>query len=101
MIKYKYPEEKIVAMHFAKRLNDCYAEKIINADEVANEDEAAYLSNFFWSINVKAINDYALGLSVPCEGSSEYWLEKIYNSWEGYMLKVGFSDLWDKASDDA
>lgn len=99
MIQYKYAEEKIVAIHFAERLNDLHAIKIINADGVENIDEATYLSNFFWIMNAKAISDDHLGVSIPCEGSSEYWIEKIYNSWEGYMVKNGYASPWDEASD--
>lgn len=101
MITYKYEEEKIVALHFASRLNELDVIKIIEDGYVKNSEEAVMLSDFFWKMNEKAILDDSEGLKIPCEGSSEYWIEKIYNSWEGYMLKNGFISEWDAASDNA
>lgn len=99
MITYKYNEEKIVALHFACRLNKSDISKIIESDDVKNPEEARALSEFFWKMNQKAIADDKAGIPIPCEGSSEYWIEKIYNSWEGYMLRRGFISQWDEASE--
>lgn len=101
MIAYRDNEEKIVALHFAERLHDKKAMAIIVSGEVKNKEEAVYFSDFFWKMNAKAIQDDNAKIKIPCDGSSEYWIEKIYNSWEGYMLKVGYAEQWDKASDDA
>ena len=99
MITYSYDEEKIVALHFANRLNENSVVKIIENGAIESSEEAFILSNFFWRMNAKAITDDEQGIKIPCEGSSEYWIEKIYNSWEGYMLKNGFISQWDEASD--
>jgi hypothetical protein len=101
VITYSYDEEKIVALHFANRLNENSVVKIIENSAVESAEEAFMLSNFFWRMNEKAIADDEQGIKVPCEGSSEYWIEKIYNSWEGYMLKNGYISQWDEASDRA
>lgn len=101
MINYKYEEEKIVALHFAKRLNETKVLSIIENGDIKSTEEAELLSKFFWNMNRKAISDDSDGLKIPCEGSSEYWIEKIYNTWEGYMLKNGFISEWDAASDEA
>lgn len=99
MITYKYNEEKIVALHFANRLNKPDITKIIESGDVTNPEEAQALSEFFWKMNEKAIADDKDRIPIPCEGSSEYWIEKIYNSWEGYMLRRGFISQWDDASE--
>lgn len=101
MITYRYDEEKIVALYFANRLNESDIVKIIENGTVQNVQEALLLSNFFWRMNAKAIEDDEQEIIIPCEGSSEYWIEKIYNSWEGYMLRNGFISQWDEASDKA
>jgi hypothetical protein len=101
VITYKYDEEKIVALHFANRLNENYAVKIIENGIIESVEEATFISNFFWRMNAKAIADDEQGIKIPCDGSSEYWIEKIYNSWEGYMLKNSFISQWDEASDNA
>lgn len=92
MITYRYKEEREVALHFAHRLSDDKAQQIIESDDIRSKADASYLSEFFWRMNIKAIADDASNIAIPCEGSSEYWLEKIYISWEGYMLKMGFSE---------
>ncbi len=101
MITYSYDEEKLVALHFANRLNDSIVIKVIEKGVVENVDEAVSISNFFWKMNAKAVLDDEQGIRIPCGGSSEYWIEKIYNSWEGYMLRNGFIMQWDEASDNA
>lgn len=101
MIEYRDDEEKIVTLHFADRLEDEQAKKIIEAGVVTSKVEASYLGKFFWSMNTKAIADDKAGISIPCEGSSEYWIERIYNTWEGYMINKGYEDEWDRESDNA
>jgi hypothetical protein len=38
---------------------------------------------------------------LPCEGSPEYWTEKLYNSIGGYLEKVGYGQEWDEEVDKA
>ena len=77
MIAYSYKEEKIVALHFANRLNENVVKIIIENGSVKSSEEALLLSNFFWRMNAKAIVDDEQGIELPCEGSSEYWIEKF------------------------
>lgn len=41
------------------------------------------------------------GLILPCEGSSEYWIEKLYNSLGGYLEKAGYEKEWNEEIDKA
>lgn len=98
MIIYKYPEEKIVALTFASILKDEIATKIIERGSIASREEAIHLSQFFWHM----IEASATGtIALPCEGSSEYWTEKLYNSLGGYLEKAGYSAEWDEEIDKA
>lgn len=98
MIPYKYPEEKIVALAFASLLNDDTAKKILENDSVKSREEAIHLSKFFWRMIEKSAHG---DVQLPCEGSSEYWTEKLYNSIGGYLEKAGYGAEWDEEIDRA
>lgn len=98
MIEYSYDEEKIVALYFAELLNDSAANSIIQNGVVSSSKEATHLSKFFWNM----VNKSAEGnITLECEGSSEYWTEKLYNSFGGYLEKNGYSKEWDTEVDNA
>lgn len=98
MIKYKYDEEKIVALYLADAMGDQLAKNIIQNGEVANADEATHLSKFFWAMVNKSAEG---GVELPCEGGSEYWTEKLYNSIGGYLERAGYEDQWNDEIDKA
>lgn len=98
MIEYKYNEEKIVALYFAKLLNNSKAETILKDGSVSSSADATILSKFFWEM----VNKSAEGnIVLPCEGSSEYWTEKLYNSLGGYLEKSGYEKEWNIEVDNA
>lgn len=98
MIKYKYEEEKIVALYMAQELRDLLAKAIIEKGEVSNEAEATHLSKFFWAmVNLSADGNVTL----PCEGGSQYWTEKLYNSIGGYLERAGYENIWNDEVDKA
>lgn len=101
IIEYKYEEEKIIALHFAGRLCDELSGKIIEKGKVTNKEEATHLSRFFWKMITRSISDNSAGLPIPCEGSAEYWIEKLYNSLGGYLERAGFEEEWNTEIDNA
>lgn len=98
MIPYKYPEEKIVALEFANLLGDEIATKILQKSFVESRDEAIHLSKFFWLMIARSAEG---DVRLPCEGSSEYWTEKLYNSIGGYLEKAGYGAEWNEEIDNA
>lgn len=98
MINYKYPEEKIVALEFANLLNDEITKSILQKNLVETRDEAVHLSKFFWRMIDKSANG---DIKLPCEGSSKYWTEKLYNTLGGYLEKAGYGAEWDNEVDNA
>jgi hypothetical protein len=98
MIEYTYSEEKIVALHFAKLLNDSLAASILEKGIVASSEEATHLSKFFWKMVDKSAEG---GVDLPCEGSSEYWTEKLLNSIGGYLERAGYEKEWETEVDNA
>jgi hypothetical protein len=98
MIKYRYQEEKIVALFLADVLQDELAKSIIQKGEVANADEATHLSKFFWAMVNKSADG---GVELPCEGSAQYWTEKLYNSIGGYLESAWYEARWNEEIDKA
>ena len=98
MIDYSYNEEKVVALFLADELGDSLAKKIIKKGEVSNKQEATHLSKFFWAMVNKSAEG---GVELPCEGSSQYWTEKLYNSLGGYLERAGYEQEWNEEVDKA
>ncbi len=98
MIEYTYEEEKIVALFFADTLNDALAKEILQNDEVKSRDEAIHLSQFFWSMASRSAKG---NVDLPCDGSSQYWTEKLYNSIGGYLEQAGYEEQWNAEVDNA
>jgi len=98
MIEYSYNEEKVVALFLADELGDSLAKKIIQKGEVANKTEAIHLSKFFWAMVNRSAEG---GVEMPCEGSSQYWTEKLYNSFGGYLERTGYEEQWNEEVDKA
>lgn len=98
MIEYRYEEERVVALFLADLLDDQLAKEILNKDYVSSKEEATHLSKFFW----RMVNKSAEGVTdLPCEGSSQYWTEKLYNSIGGYLENSGYEKEWNEEVDKA
>ena len=98
MIEYSHNEEKVVALFLADELGDSLAKEIIQKGEVTNKLDATHLSKFFWAM----VNKSAEGnIKLPCEGSSQFWTEKLYNSIGGYLEKAGYEEQWNEEIDNA
>lgn len=98
MIYYYYEEEKITALLFADLFHDALSKRIILDGCVLNEDEAIHLSRFFWRMVNRSAEG---GVELPCEGGSQYWLEKLYNSFGGYLINAGYEKQWNDEIDNA
>ncbi len=101
MITYRLKQEKEVFIHFADLLDDDKAKVIIVSGEVNTDEEARYLSQFFWravntSVDIKENNE-----PCPFESGGEFWLEKLHNSIGGYLEHAGYEDIWDDEVDKA
>lgn len=98
MIEYTYPEEKTVALVFANNLDDILTQDILNKGYVSSTEEAIHLSQFFWKMIEKSAEK---SVSLPCEGSSQFWTEKLYNSLGGYLERAGYEAQWNEEIDKA
>jgi hypothetical protein len=98
MINYQDDSEPDFAKFFAQRLKDTKALSILTKGSVNDREEAVYLSQFFWRMVDQSIKDDS-DLDSPWKGSSEYWTEKLYNSFGGYLESAGYSQVWDAEID--
>ena len=99
MITYKFEEEREIATHYANKLNDYTTIEILTRGEVNNSDEATCLSEFFWKMVDLSIDDETSGKELPWVAGTEFWNEKIMNSFSGYLERVGYEKEWDDVSD--
>ncbi|MBU6950855.1 hypothetical protein [Hahella sp. HN01] len=100
MITFKFPEEKEYVSHYARKMNDSRALNILEAGEAGSEDEAEYLSRFFWRMVDKSIEDEEQGEPSLFVESNEFWNEKIMYSISGYLERQGYESIWEKVSDE-
>lgn len=95
MIEYKYPEEKIILIQYAKLLNDEHAEQIINDGHIKNSEQAIALKNFYWAMVDQAVKDQGKGIPVMELEGHAHWLEYIFHSLNGYFVSSGYENEWD------
>jgi len=101
MIEYQCNEERLVFLYFADLLNDMKARELIDNGLVSSREDATYLSKFFWRMVDESANNITLNIKLPCEGSPQYWTEKLYNSVGGYLEKAGYENEWNTEIDNA
>ncbi len=101
MIEYKFKEEKIVALFLADLLQDKKAKSLLESGEITNSADATYLSQYFWKMISLSEEENRKSLNIPCEGNAQYWTEKLYNTFGGYLDRMGYGDEWDKEVDNA
>ena len=101
MIEYKFKEEKIVALYLADLLQDERAKSLLESGNITSNDDATYLSKFFWKMVKLSEEENRRSLNIPCEGNAQFWTERLYNTFGGYLDSIGFGDEWDKEIDNA
>lgn len=99
MIRYKFDEEVDVIKHYASILNNDIVLSIISVGEVKSAQEAEALSEFFWVMVDKSIEDEENNVESPWTEGAEYWNEKILNSLSGYLERAGYEEIWERVSD--
>lgn len=101
MIEYKFEEEKIVALQLADILQDERAKSLLKSGNITSKDDATYLSKFFWEMVTLSEEENRRSLDIPCEGNAQFWTEKLYNTFGGYLDSIGYGNEWDKEIDNA
>lgn len=99
MIEYQYKEEKDFAIYYANELNRPIILSILNRGFVETAEEARELSDFFWKMVDKTIEDEKLGAVNKFNESSKFWTEKLLQTFSGHLEATGFLDIWDQVVD--
>jgi len=99
MISYKFPEERNYALHYADKLKDSRATQLLESGDIRSEEDAEYLSEFFWRMVDSSIEDEENGLESIHTEPNEFWNEKLLYTISGHLERIGFSGVWEKVSD--
>jgi hypothetical protein len=99
MIMFECEEKLEYAKHYAKKLNDDLALRILIENTVTNSDEAKALSQFFSNMVKASIRDEKDGVELPWDDGAEFWSEKLLQTFSGYLERTGFETEWDEISD--
>ena len=99
IIKYQFTEERAYAIHYAKELNRPIILSILNRGFVENRDEARALSTFFWDMVDKSIENENIGVKYKWPENTEFWNEKLLQTFSGHLEAIGFLDVWDEEVD--
>lgn len=95
MIRYKFPEEKSILLHYAEKIRSDLAKKIILKGRVNGKSEAKALSEFYWNMVDVAVVDEGRGVSVLEAEGVAAWMEYIFHSLKGYLVSNGYADELD------
>lgn len=93
MIKYKYPQEKEIILHYTTLLKNDTALKLINEGSVSNNEDVKTIAKFYWEmVDLSVEEDKALSGKYD---DMEKWLERIYTSLHIYFNNNSYGDIWD------
>ena len=99
MIEYQYNEEKDFALYYANELGRPLIVSILNRGFVETGEEARALSDFFWEMVDKTIEEEKLGELNKFNENSKFWTEKLLQTFSGHLEATGFSNIWDEVVD--
>jgi hypothetical protein len=95
MIKYRFPEEKAILLHYAEKMDSDLAERIILKGSVNGKSETKALSEFYWNMVDVAVAEEGRGVPVLEAEGVAAWMEYIFHSLNGYLVSNGYADEWD------
>lgn len=94
MIAYKYPEEKEILMHYARKLKANDIIEIIDNGYVKNANEAKLLTAFFWQMVDESVKDAEQGLDAAGHRDLQAYDEYIMNTFRSYLINAGYEKEW-------
>lgn len=94
MINYKFPEEKDIILHYAKKFQLNEVVEIINNGYVKNANEAKQLSEFFWRMVDESVKDAGQGIDAAGYHDLQAYDEYIMNTLRSYLISAGYENEW-------
>lgn len=98
MIAYYDDGDKAVALHYAHKLDDKEALKILEAGQVTNTEEARALSHFYWAMLNESVKDDKSG-KPPFEGL-KHIMEGLLNAFTIHLGNLGLDTIFDDVMDE-
>ena len=94
MIKYKFPEEKTIALHYANLMQNIEAKQIVENGFVRDRHQALALTKFYWAMVDKSVKDQGVDLDIVKNEGVEFWMEYIFHTFNGYLVSNGYKSEW-------
>jgi len=96
---YTFDEELQYALHYANKLADKEALKILALGDVKNTSDATALSLFFWNMVAASIADELSETQLHWTESAEFLNNKIQTSFSSYLMSEGYTDEWTRVTE--
>ena len=96
---YYQDTDRVVALHYAKKLGDMDAQKIIEVGSIGSPYEAKILSNFYWAMVKASVEDRDNCGFEPFE-NMDASLEGLHNTFSICIGNAGYEDVWDAIVDE-
>lgn len=101
MIKYRFPEEKEMLLHYAKKFNAKNIEDILNKEKIESPEEAKALATFFWAMVDQSVIDSESNSTVAGCSNLESCCEDILQTLRSHFIATGYMQIWESISDNA
>ncbi|BCD97161.1 hypothetical protein [Marinagarivorans cellulosilyticus] len=90
---------KAITQHYANRLNNELAAKLITGEvNISSKDDAEDLAFFFWAMVDEAVDDEENNFAIDGYSDLQSWLEKAMHIFSSYIKNQGFADQWREVS---
>ncbi len=96
----RYPHVRALVEHYAKKMSDERALSILD-NGLISEEEAKHLSYFIWGMIDEMTKDRKQGNIVLGGTDNTSTLPDVSYEMDVLMSDCGFSDIWEKISDEA
>lgn len=95
MIQYRFPEEPVIMLHYARLLKNSEVEIIVQQGQVTNKEQAKCLAKFFWQMIDQMVIDRDNKVVVEGQADLEAWGEYIFESVRSYLHSNGYANEWE------
>lgn len=88
---------KVLAVHYATLVGNPLLIAFMSSEtDVQSADQAKSIIEGFRQMTDLAVEDHHNNVTTEGIDDIEFWMYKLFNKVYGYMVKNGFSELWDE-----
>lgn len=90
---------RILALHYANRVGGSDLIQFMSSQiDIHSPEQAEKIIEGFWAMTDLAVEDHHANLSIEGVDDIEFWMYKLFNKVNGYMVKNGFGENWERVS---